>query len=218
MNKLIEISSLSKSFNNVILFENISFTIFDKGFYGLVGDSGTGKTTFLLILGLIDTSYNGDIYFNNINYKCIKNKELFIFNNIGFIFQNPVIFPDLTLFENLSLYNKTNDRLINKLLIKLDLFSKKNILAKKLSGGERMRLSLIRGLMNNPKILILDELTASLDLKTSSLIMDFLKEESKKRTIFMVSHNIKLLNKYTDVLYILKNNCIKKVLKYEKRS
>lgn len=218
MNNLITIKNVSKSFNGVYLFNNINLEIKETGIYGLIGFSGSGKTTLLMMLGLIDNEYEGDIYYKNQNIKTINNKEEFIFNHIGFVFQNPVLFSDLTLYENLLMTKSIEEDYINELLLKLDLFSKKKTLAKNLSGGERIRLSIVRALLNNPELLILDEPTASLDEYNSKLIMDLLKEESKKRAIFMVSHNVKLLENYVHYLYILKNKTITNVTNNKPKS
>lgn len=211
MNRLILINNLSKKYNEQILFKNVNIEIFDRGIYGLKGESGTGKSTLLHIISLLENGYEGEITFLDKKYSKIKDKESFIYENIGNVFQNTILFPDLTLEENLKLSGSFNEKRLNELLQRLDLFSKKKILAKRLSGGERLRLSLVRSLLNSPSILLLDEPTASLDEYNSKIVMDFLKEESRYRTIFIVSHNEELLDTYADVLFELKNQSIIKI-------
>ena len=218
MNSLLKLKNVTKRFSSVTLFDNVNIDIYQKGLYGLIGASGSGKSTLLLMIGLIDEEYEGDIFFKNINYKEIKNKEEYIFNHIGFVFQNPVLFSDLTLYENLSLTNDVDDKKINELLLKMGLLAKKKTLAKNLSGGERVRLSIIRSLLNNPDILILDEPTSALDEYNSSLIMSFLKEEANNRAILIVSHNVKLLEKNVQYLYVLKNRKIELISNKQNRT
>lgn len=209
MNELIKVINLEKSFYDVLLFKKVNMTILNKGMYGLKGESGSGKSSLLYILSLLDDNYKGNILYQGTSIKEIQNKDKFIANHIGFLFQNPVFFFNMTVEENLSLItSKENKEEINYYLLEVGLKNKKYELVKNLSGGERMRLSLVRALANNPDILFCDEPTGSLSYELGIKIMDLLKKESQRRTVFIVSHDINLLNEYVDYLYELKNQNI----------
>lgn len=210
MNKyIIEVQNLSKSFKEQRLFSHVSFSLNYTGFYGLEGPSGSGKSSLLYILGLLDSNYEGTYLYEG---ESVIDKEKILKNDIGFAFQNSVFFNDMDVIENLVLFNDKKDEIeINYLLECMDLFSKKNTQVKKLSGGERMRLAIVRAFLNDPKIVFLDEPTAALDPLTSIKVMEFLKEQSSKRCIFMVSHDATLLKENVDELFVLKNQRIEKI-------
>ena len=171
-NKYVEIINMNKKFNNQKIFSNINYCFSDTGLYGLIGQSGIGKSTLLYILGLLDNEYEGNIKINNQDIKKIKDKQKFIHENIGFMFQSSIFFTTLTVKENLNLFvNKKSEIEINSLLKRFSLFHKSNDLVCNLSGGERARLNLLRGVLNSPSILLCDEPTASLDETNSFEIM-----------------------------------------------
>ena len=209
-NYLIELNDVTKTFKDQILFSHLSLVVEHHGFYGLEGASGSGKSSLLFILGLLDNDYEGTYLFEG---QPIQNKEDILKNQIGFAFQNSVFFNDMTLIENLSLFNEDQDMIeMNYFLERLSLYDKKDTLVRNLSGGERMRLALVRAFLGSPKIVFLDEPTAALDVDTSYKVMNFLKDEAKKRTIFMVSHDASLLRKYVDELYVIENQKIDKLI------
>lgn len=221
-NPLIKLHHLQKKFSNQILFNDISIEIDAYGFYGLEGESGCGKSSLLFILGLLDNAFQGKYFYKG---KQVKKREEIIRNSMGFAFQNAVFFYEMTVLENLSLFHEKYD--LNEIYYLLDfmgLIAYKNELVKKLSGGERMRLAIVRAFLGSPEIVFLDEPTAALDKESTELVMKFLKQESSKRCIFMVSHDHELLQNYVDDLFLLKNGQLthstlrKKIQKEEKDS
>ncbi len=217
MSSLIKINNLNKSFKNTLLFSKVNMEIGFRGFYGIKGESGSGKSSLLYVLGLLDDEYQGSIKYFDKDIKSILNKDEFIREHIGFVFQNPVFIPEMTVEENLELIAK--DSLIEyKLLLKdVGLNNKEKEKVKCLSGGERMRLALVRALSNNPDILFCDEPTGSLSPDYAAQIMSILKKESYKRTVFIVSHDEKLLLEYTDYIYELKDKRISLIKKNTKQ-
>ncbi len=217
MNKyILEIKNVTKKFNDILLFEDVNIKFSSCGLYGLQGESGSGKSSFLYLISLLDQYYQGEIIYFGKNIKDIKTKDEFINKHIGFVYQNPIFIPDLTLDDNLALVRNENNVIkIKNLLKTVGLEEAKLKKINMLSGGEKMRLSIVRSLSNNPEILLCDEPTASLNEENAKLIMDILKKESLKRLVIIVSHDQKLLKEYADYIYELKNNKINLILKKE---
>ncbi len=220
MNKLIEISNLKKIYNlankdELLLIENLNLTIFENSISSIIGPSGCGKSTLLNILGLLDSNFHGNYYFEGISIKEIKSKHLNYIRNkkIGFVHQFFHLIPELSVMENVTLpalvqSNKISD--INdeafKLLDIFEITDKKNIKPNKLSGGEQQRVAIARSLINKPNLILADEMTGNLDEKTSDEIIKFFLK-------FVTNHNISLMyvthnQRYADmadIKYELKN-------------
>lgn len=183
---------------------DISFDLGESGFVFVVGKSGSGKSTLLNLIGDIDTPTSGDIIVNGKNIKDFseKDKNLYKSHYCGFIFQDYKLINELNVYENILLSLEINNDLenadsrIKTLLEKLGLKGYENKNINELSGGEKQRVSIARSLIKNPKIILCDEPTGNLDKKTSTQILDLLKEISKNCLVFIVSHDLKACNKY----------------------
>lgn len=189
-NNYLIVNNLSKSYYSLNgetkVLDNISFKINKDDFIGIIGPSGCGKSTILNILSNLDKNYNGNI---------LKKENL----KIGYMFQNPTLFPYLTVYENATLSLKVSKKLdiINKnyvlnLLKKYDLIEFKDKYPSELSGGMKQRLALIRTLASKPDILLLDEPFSALDPQTrltvSNDVMNIIKKENK--TMVLVTHDL----------------------------
>ncbi|OJG24551.1 hypothetical protein RR47_GL000274 [Enterococcus columbae DSM 7374 = ATCC 51263] len=194
-------------------------------FVSIMGTSGTGKSTLVNILGLIDEAYTGSYIFQNteIHYLDDNQKSAYRNQNIGFIFQNFHLIKEYTVIENIRLpYLYTKDQVdeeyIEKLLIKMDLMDKKDELCKNLSGGQKQRVALIRALARKPQLLIADEPTGALDEKNSQALVRLLLRlnREEKLTIIIVTHDEQVAKK-TDKIYQLKQGKLveKKLDEYE---
>lgn len=205
------------SYDDKIILNNINFTLKRGGIIGVDGHSGSGKTTFLNILTQLTTSYQGSIYLDDI----LINNKISYKKLISYMPQEPFILDD-TILNNITLCDKNIDLIkINELIKEFSLDSAINSLPKKLntyigndghnlSGGQKQRLTLIRSILNNPKILILDEATNQLDEKTELEILSFLKKRMKqeKTSIVIVSHNLKNMTSICDQVYKLTDNTL----------
>lgn len=221
---LLRISNLTKKYylpsgKERTVLSNASYTFPNNGLVSIFGKSGSGKSTLLNLIALLDEPTNGVVYFNdeNIFRYSIKQKNDYRNKEIGIIFQQP------NLLENYSaLFNITLPALISGKSVKEAEILGKNLLksinfnenlylkkCKDLSGGEKERVNILRALINNPKILICDEPTGSLDYQNSLLIMDILKEVSKNRLVILVSHNAYLVNKYSDAVLFIEQGVLK---------
>lgn len=192
-NKLI-VKDLSVNYNEKKVLNNISYE-FETKCYGLMGKSGSGKSTFLKsVLGLIP--YSGQVFLND---KLIEKDR----RGFQVVFQNSFrsFDPTKTIkksIEELEKENRTNydlEELFEKFGMNKDLLNKK---PKALSGGELQRASIIRAVAQDPKVLLLDEPTASLDVINQKKILEML-QEIKNSIVILVSHDLKTINYVSDI-------------------
>lgn len=197
--------------------KNINLSFPNNGLISVLGPSGCGKTTLLNLIGGLDKVTSGDIIVNNISTTKYKNKDWDNYRNnyIGFVFQNFNLLENRTVFNNVELTlrlsrvkcRERKERVLNALKeVGLEKLASKKV--KLLSGGEKQRVVIARAIVNNPEVVLADEPTGSLDSVTSLEIMDILKEISKTRLVVMVSHNIELVNKYSDDIIHLNDGII----------
>ena len=220
MNNLIEINNLKKKFhlsneNELLIFENLNFSITKNSITSIVGSSGCGKSTLLNILGLLDSSFEGEFLFEGKAINLISSNQLSDIRNkkIGFIHQFFNLIPELSVLENIilpGLINKKKESAVTKeacnLLQIFGILDKKNIKPNKLSGGEQQRAASARALINTPDLILADEMTGNLDEDTSDEIINFFLNFIKNNNISLlyVTHN----QKYADMAdnkYVFKN-------------
>ena len=194
--------------------KSISFSINDGEFVGLVGPSGCGKTTVLsLISGIIKPSC-GEVLVNGKNIKSNKTK-------IGYMFQKDLLFPWRTIMENvnlgLELQKIKQSKKVVELLKKYGIYEFKDKYPHELSGGMRQRVALIRTLVLNPQILLLDEPFGALDYQTRQKVIDDISSiiKSEKMTSLLVTHDVTEAISMCDRVIILSQrpSCVKKEIK-----
>jgi len=195
----IETIGITKKFGNNIIFENLNFKAKEREITSILGPSGRGKTTLLRCLaGLEDINSGtikifGEILNNKNNDNLIK--------NIGFVFQNLNLFPNLTVMQNLKIVLDSTEKAQN-LINKFKLNGKENEFPKNLSGGQKQRVAIARALMLEPKILIFDEPTSAFD---QELISEFLKIIrgliNQNRTIIIVTHDTNFAKNCSDNIF-----------------
>lgn len=197
--------------NNLEILYNLSLTVKRGDMVSIIGTSGSGKTTLLNIIAMLDSNYQGSYIFDGEELSSKSEKELFDLRckNIGYIFQDFKLIEEFDVVKNVEmplgfLGYKRNDRLrLSKEAIKkVGLETKEKTKVYKLSGGERQRVAIARALSFNPKIILADEPTGSLDKNTNLKIIDLLKELNKeyKVTILLVSHDLNIAKKATRIL------------------
>ena len=207
------IDNLTKEYgkNNTYqkVLDNISITFKSNEFVCILGESGSGKSSLLNIMGGLDNDYSGSININNINIKYI-NQDEYRKNNIGFIFQNFNLINNLSVIDNIILpiekenisYRKKKERAI-KYLRKLNIYTIKNKKINELSGGQKQRVAIARGLITNPSIILADEPTGALDEENSKNILEILKEINKEgKLVIVVTHSKKVIDYSTRVIEI----------------
>ena len=208
-NNNIKFKNVAYSYDSYNIFENLSFNI-DKGDFVFVkGDSGVGKSTLFKILTKQINDYKGKVIIDNTNIKNLSLND--IRNNICFVSQNEIIFTD-TILNNITLFKEVAKKELEKVIriTGIDKFLKEknislNFLLEEnghnISGGERQRILLARALLQNKKILILDETTNGIDILSEENIVRKVKEEYDV-TLILISHrydNLKLFNRVFEI-------------------
>ena len=205
----IEVKNLNKKFDNILAVNNLNFKIKKNKTLGLLGPNGCGKTTTIgMMLGLIKPS-NGQIIINNFDIN--KTDKNLILKYINFASPYVELPKKLTVRENLEVYArlydipKINDR-ISELVDELSLNKFIDKKSGELSSGQKNRVSLAKSLINKPKILFLDEPTASLDPDIGDFVRNYIKEYKKQNdvTILLASHNMDEVEKLCDSIVMMK--------------
>jgi ABC-type lipoprotein export system ATPase subunit len=208
MSSFLQLRNISKSFKTekkIKVLKNLSYN-FDKGkVYSLMGPSGSGKSTLLNLISLIDRPNIGSIKFNDsqVNFNENNKNDIFRAKNIGIVYQQNNLLPDFTALENIYLACLSVDGRKNiaiskakKLLKKIGLSNRSNHFPSQLSGGESQRVAIARAIINDPQIILADEPTGSLDMKTAKDVFDLLNNQKKSnRLIIFATHNRFFANK-----------------------
>ena len=194
MKKPLEVIGLSKTYNTKEAVKDVSFKVNQNEIIGILGPNGCGKTTTIgMILGLLKPS-KGKVLINSVE---IENQRVDLLNQLNFISPYIELPKKLTVRQNLEVYgrlydvNKHKER-IEYLCEKLRLYEFIDKLTGELSSGQKNRVSLAKSIINNPKVLLLDEPTASLDPETGDFVRSFLEEyqQENKTSILLASHNM----------------------------
>ena len=194
---------------------NLSFR--PNEFVAILGPSGSGKTTLLNILGGLDQYDSGDLIINGKSTKKFKDKDWNSYRNksVGFIFQSYNLISHISILSNvemcLTLRNTSKSVARKKAIEALERVGLKDHIHKKpnqLSGGQMQRVAIARALVNNPDIILADEPTGALDSKTSTQIMELIKDISKDKLVIMVTHNENLADIYASRIIKLSDGVI----------
>jgi len=204
----IEVSGLHKSFldgegHQLHILKGLNFKLEAGASASIVGASGTGKSTFLHILGTLDVGDSGRICFENTDLMQMKREESSAFRNktIGFIFQFHQLLQDFNALENVMIpalilgNSRTTAMERSKMLLdQVGLFDRMHHKPSQLSGGEQQRVAIARALTNSPKLLLADEPTGNLDEETIRQVMKLLLKlnHENRTTLVMITHNQKL--------------------------
>ena len=213
-NSLIEFENVSLSYGNRLILDNINFKINESEIFGMLGPNGVGKSTiFNLITGLI-TPQTGKI---KVNDEVINDYPIYLRTKkykIGYVPQYGGFFEDLTLLDNLKaiaeivIDNKSlMKNKIDYMITKFELENVKDIKAKYLSGGQKKKLVIALALLGDPKVLLLDECFAALDILTIKMIQEIIVnlQQESQITICICDHQARDLLACVDVAMILSN-------------
>ncbi len=206
---IVSVSNLHKIYsrgkNPLHVLKGVDMDIIKGEIVSVTGESGSGKSTFLNLVGGLDVPSRGSIIINGMNIVGLDDFSLSKFRNtqLGFIFQFHYLLPDFTALENVMLpylsfkYNKKEaEQKAYKLLEDVGLSGRINHKPSELSGGEQQRVAIARSLVNNPQIVLADEPTGNLDEDNSEIVRKVLWElrDKYKLTILLATHNLDLAN------------------------
>ena len=198
-------------FRSKQIFSDYSLKLDSEKINFIVGDSGTGKTTLLNIIGLVEKMDRGVYYFDGSPIKYKNKKEILKYRNsrIGYVHQEAMLISKLSVLDNvlLPIYigGKVNGNAYTKafgLLERLGIGNLKNVIVEKLSGGEKQRVEKARALINNPDVIIADEPTASLDADNARIIMRELRQINTENNSMVVvaTHDNRILSPKDNIL------------------
>ena len=221
---LLTIKNLKKSYSHIdgsiTLFDNFNLQIKEGELVALVGPSGSGKSSLLHIMALLDDPSKGEIKIDKIETKNLSDiqKDKLRRDFISIIFQDNNLLTDFTAIENImmpliirNVKKKTVFKKAEKILKSLKIHNRTNHFPKELSGGEQQRVAIARALIAETKLILADEPTGNLDFKTSREIFSlFLKLKKMNKTIIFATHNRELANRADYKLFISDGN-IKRV-------
>lgn len=213
---VIELQEVSKLYGlgdaMTLALDEVSLSIDEGEFVGVMGPSGCGKSTLMNTIGMLDQPTHGSYLFNSrsvAKLHAIRRSKIRR-DHIGFIFQSFNLLPRLTVLENVALpleYKGVSPRRriqrASEILERVGLKNREFFLPSQLSGGQAQCVAIARALVNNPKIIIADEPTGNLDSASSRLVMELLSEIHKTgNTVIMVTHNPELTRYATRVVYM----------------
>ena len=199
---MIKAQKLVKKFKSgeseLVVLKGLDFHVQKGEFVSIIGRSGSGKSTLLYQLGLLDHPNSGQIIIDGVDVSELSDKErtAFRLNELGYIFQDYALIPELTAIENVliplymqGLKNHEAESQAILALEKVGLKEKFSNLPSQLSGGEQQRVSIARAISHEPKILFADEPTANLDSETANIVLKtFIELHKEGQTIIMVTH------------------------------
>ncbi|HNZ83611.1 MAG TPA: ABC transporter ATP-binding protein [Sedimentibacter sp.] len=217
LNNIIELKNINKIYGEKIktqvLFDiNISFE--ENSFNSIIGESGSGKSTMLNIIGTLDKPTSGEVYIGGKRTDTMDKTELAFLRNktIGFIFQFHYLLPEFTAKENVLLPYKIHnykvpkeaDEWADELLNIVGLTKVKNNLATNMSGGQQQRTAIARALINKPKIILADEPTGNLDSETTENVYGILRDINKKygTTFLIITHDQRIAEKTDRIVQV----------------
>lgn len=200
---MITIKNLSKHFENETAIDYKDLVFEDGKSYMLLGASGCGKSTLLNMIAGILSPEKGEIIIDGVNMtsKSQKEKDNFRIRNIGYIFQDFKLIPEMTVMDNINILKleKVDISGADDILDKLEILNKKNKKVKFLSGGEKQRVAIARAIVKKPDIILADEPTGNLNFSIGEQVIKQLTEISKGKTLIAVTHDDRL-GKYFDCI------------------
>ncbi len=203
---MLVLENIKKSYKNLSVLKDISFTVQAGEVVSIVGASGAGKSTLLQIMGTLDNADEGKLLINNTDVLALSENKLSSFRNknIGFVFQFHQLLPEFSAIENVCMpawiakQNKSDaEKRAKELLHYLGLKDRIKHKPSELSGGEQQRVAVARALINNPAVVLADEPSGNLDSLSAEALHHLFFDLRKQfnQTFIIVTHNDTLANK-----------------------
>lgn len=207
MKPLLKVTALTKSFADKEILKGIDLAVKKGEVIVILGPSGCGKSTFLRCLNGLETINSGSIVFNEQELNQAKTSWTKIRSQIGMVFQNYDLFPNMTVLDNILLGPlKVQKRAkaevlkqVDELLTRVGLHDRKNSYPRELSGGQKQRIAIVRALAMNPEMMLFDEVTASLDPEMVREVLEVIQELAKNgMTMILVTHELNFARRVAD--------------------
>lgn len=222
---MIEIDNIYKIYNKGKMNEftalkGVSLRISEGEMVAVIGKSGAGKSTFMHIIGCIDDFEQGKYYFNGQDVSKLNEKKRAIIRNrdIGIVLQDFALMENYTVIENVLMplffskdagNRRVREEKAKDILSQLEMDEIMDKKVNKLSGGQKQRVAIARAMINNPKVLLADEPTGALDVKTSLEIMNVFKQlNAKGTTVIIITHDMEVANECNRVIEICDGNIV----------
>ncbi len=192
MGEILTLKNVSKSFDDLVVLDNVDLSVNKGEVVVIIGPSGCGKSTLLRCINGLEDIQDGTISYEG---------------DVGMVFQSYDLFPHKTILQNLTLapikVKKRNKAEVNKealeLLERVGLLSKKDNYPRQLSGGQKQRVAIVRALIMHPEVLLLDEITAALDPEMVREVLDVVLSLAKEgRTMIIVTHEMQFAKAVAD--------------------
>ena len=198
--------------------DGVDFTVKEQEFVAIVGKSGSGKSTFLHMLGGLDTPTEGSVCIDGRNLAGMNKEQLTVFRRrkVGFVFQNYNLVQDLNVYENIVLPIELDGRPVDKrfmeeMLDLLKLLEKKEALPSNLSGGQQQRVAIARALASKPRNLLADEPTGNLDSASGHDVLGLLKVAARqfRQTVILITHDMDIAQMADRIVHIEDGKIVK---------
>lgn len=213
---MIRVQGLTKRFNTVTVLDNITFSLSPKESVTVLGPSGSGKTTLLRIIAGLERPERGEIYIGN---RLVSDPKRIVpphERSVGFVFQEPALWPHFTVAQNIlfglkHLPRRTAHRILSEILDAMDLSGLENRFPDEISGGEARRVSIARAVAPGPDCLLMDEPLVNLDAALKERIFQLLLEIAEHRHVHMiyVTHDLSEAHRISGRILHLRNGSLR---------
>ena len=209
---LLRVEKLRKTFDDLVVLDEISFEVPDKTVTALIGASGSGKSTLLRAINLLELVDDGQIFFDDQDITAVETDADIVRRKLGMVFQSFNLFPHKTVLENITLAPMMVHRITKEqaeseardLLKKFGLLEKVDQYPDRLSGGQQQRVAIIRAMAVKPKLLLLDEITSALDPVLVNEVLETVRElKNDGVAIVMATHEMGFAKQIADQVCFL---------------
>lgn len=205
---IIELKNVSKKFKDITVINDVNIKLKANNIYGLYGRNGSGKSVLLKLISGFYVPTNGTILYDGVDL----NKKMEFPKDLRALIEKPSFFPDLSGFDNLKLLaqiqNKITDKEINEALKIVNLFDEKDKIYKKYSLGMKQKLGIASVIMEDPKVMVLDEPFNGIETSTVNKLINYLLSHKKDKIIIISTHIKDDLEKLSDRIYYIDNGVI----------
>jgi D-methionine transport system ATP-binding protein len=212
---VIVLNRISKSYGDVVALRDVDLTVPDKTIYGVIGKSGAGKSTLLRIMGLLEPTDTGSVYYGNERVDILTGTELLERRrNMGMIFQNFNLLSSRDAEGNIAypleiagVPKKEIKSRVSELLEMVDIRDKRKARIRELSGGQKQRVAIARALAAKPDVLFCDEATSALDPQTTRSVLSLIQglHEKLKITVVLITHQMSVIRDVCEQVAVLEN-------------